>query len=392
MAAIGTVVTEMLLLKYGLTVELEDFMKKVETHCLPDDDVAEEGSPTPSEMVERVNAWPDLRFQVSGGNGRLLALNFSTQSLTFEGLCQQVRAMVGTACAVAVVKQAPPEASVQEEEPTFHAVSVFREDYSTTRALIGRSSSSCMEPLVRIGLDNFQAAILVDPEIVGVHYRPSRMELSGGLVTIPQLREEYLALKQDHLSDRQFADGVPSMSTPRAAAATAAETTDEVVQTAFNPARRGLADALLERRAHDAQQPSLVTAAVDWLWGRSTSTSTVSSERPWQGGSLPPGSQATEYPAAVTREASGVGLQAPAGDLGATHHWLQISQPSTGLSRPSMQMMGDRSRATVGGRPLPYYKSNPDLQSGSHPVPGKHNEVYREPLILVPGRPVRGPR
>merc|ERR1711920_708010 len=55
--------------------------------------------------------------------------------------------------------------------------------------------------------------------------------------------------------------------------------------------RRGLADAFLERRTQEQSRPSLVSAAVDWLFsGRARSSSAVGYRKT---GSVPPGARST---------------------------------------------------------------------------------------------------
>lgn len=65
------------------------------------------------------------------------------------------------------------------------------------------------------------------------------LRLQGEAEALPRLRSEYLSLKRLEKVD---------------------------ARPAADRGRQGLADALLERRAAEASQPSVMSMAMDWLW------------------------------------------------------------------------------------------------------------------------------
>ena len=76
---------------------------------------------------------------------------------------------------------------------------------------------------------------------VQCYVSPSQvLRLHGEQEAVPRLRAEYLSLKRLEKVEQRGAAG--------------------------ERGRQGLADALLERRAAEASQPSVMSMAMDWLW------------------------------------------------------------------------------------------------------------------------------
>lgn len=121
--AVALVLQDMLQLKYGLALDEGDLQQKLRHHC---------NGNTPLEVVQSFNGQRDLHFRARGCQ-RLVALRLEQRSLSAEELQQKVRAMQGTACAVAVI-----------EEPA-RAVAVFRESYTQPSSFLARSAG--LEPL-----------------------------------------------------------------------------------------------------------------------------------------------------------------------------------------------------------------------------------------------------
>jgi len=186
--------------------------------------------------------------------------------------------MTGTACAVALVSC--------EDGSGLKALSVFREDYARQKALVGRSSEISSEPLTSFAAKDFHSAAVLSVLVTEVL---DASEPGSEPEPVPPLREEYLSLRTSMAQAIQFT-GVP---------APAAKSGDDEaarmhVGGSLDCSRRGLADALMERRAAEAAQPGVVSMAMDWLWsrgGQSTWLTQPPRPRPQRSsGSAPPSS------------------------------------------------------------------------------------------------------
>lgn len=200
--AVGAVVQEMLQLKYGVSLDGADFVRKVEGHCRAgvhgELDTGE--VPGPSELVVRLNAWRDLRFRSRDG-AWLLALRVDARGLSsFEELRQEVRKMPGTPRAVALVESvaetAAPRSSTSTMRSRLQAVAVFREDYVRTHDLVGRVAMLGMPPLVSFSAVGMRTALLLDPHILAATQHGGRgfLDTKAGDAIVPPLREEYASL------------------------------------------------------------------------------------------------------------------------------------------------------------------------------------------------------
>lgn len=306
--ALAIVVEDLLQLKYGLTLDTDDFVRKVEANCRPPGDRKLQDL-DPFQIVSSFNSCKDLRFRSRDGQ-RLLALRLSAPRRLegFGELLREVGFLLGTSCAVAIVDAAGKLS---------RAVAVFREDYSRPHeALIGRCLPT--EPLVSFSAEQLRCAMTFDPEVYLVLRRSSDGEISAGATVqepVPMFREEYRSLaawlrtpsvntgpvsvsaravEQIATTKPEDSSGMVWPSHIESDATTwqlgAVESRNTEVSTAglqeIAASRQGLADALMERRAAEATQPSVVAMAMDWLWpGRNAVPG-----RPRQGVSAPPSS------------------------------------------------------------------------------------------------------
>ncbi|CAJ1356461.1 unnamed protein product, partial [Effrenium voratum] len=173
-AAVGHVVQEQLQMKYGLSLDMDDFLRKVDSLCraqLSGEDW------DPWQVVNCFNSIKDMRFR-SRDASKILALRLEPESVVFDRLLQEVRLMTGTSCAVAVVGRRPS------------AVAVFRESYGAPAfsALVGRGGAHA-EPLVVFGPPEVQQALLLGVSVVEVLRHDAEKE------ALPALRAEYVSLR-----------------------------------------------------------------------------------------------------------------------------------------------------------------------------------------------------
>lgn len=191
----GVVVEEMLQLKYGVALDSHDFVRKVASHCrgssAEDQSSVEAGAMLdPAELVERLNAWRDLRFRSRDGIS-LLALRLEARSLAdFEELQREVKSLLGTSRAVAIVDL---DAEVSPRRRTrAQALAVFRQDYAQPHQLVGRALTLGSVPLVSFGRESFRSAVLLDPQLLAVTARGrTGDDATAEQATQPGLREEY---------------------------------------------------------------------------------------------------------------------------------------------------------------------------------------------------------
>lgn len=284
----------------------------------------------PLDFVARLNAQPDLRFRALGDAGLQMRLRVRARVVSsFQELCGEVRRTPGTARAVAILAAEAPEADgsagVGLGPGACRAVAVYREDYAQPGLLVGRaggagggaaslgaalgasqgaSQGAAEVALVPFGEASFRAAVLLDPCVVAVYTCRSGHASGVGLATSlepPPCRDEYTAalalggrgeavawLFGDEAAAQPapVLDGSEMQARSRAMATAAHE--EQTWKAALftlprsNAAsgnsgsgsssgsplpRRGLAGALLERRAaaKAQSQPTALSAAVDWL-------------------------------------------------------------------------------------------------------------------------------
>ncbi|CAK9102882.1 Uncharacterized protein SCF082_LOCUS48070 [Durusdinium trenchii] len=252
--AIGTLVQEQLQMKYGLSLDIDDFVRKVESLCraqLNGDDW------DPLQIVSCLNGIKDMRFRTRDA-ARILELRLEPRSTeSFQSLAEEVHSTLGTSSAVAVV--------INPSGGPRAAVAVFREDYAHPQsALVGRCADLSSEPLITFTSGQLDYALMLGVSIAEV------LRLEGEAEASPSLRAEYLSLKGLKAEEPKL-DLNPPVE---------------------QHGRQGLADALLERRAAEASQPSVVSMAMDWLWSGGRSSSWMSaSHRPARTGTSAPPSQ-----------------------------------------------------------------------------------------------------
>eukprot|EP00927_Polykrikos_kofoidii_P082241 TRINITY_DN8118_c0_g1_i1.p1 TRINITY_DN8118_c0_g1~~TRINITY_DN8118_c0_g1_i1.p1 ORF type:complete len:950 (+),score=183.40 TRINITY_DN8118_c0_g1_i1:141-2990(+) len=245
--ALGEALQETLELKYGVAIEVADFIRKVEGHCCGDatlrggrqDDTMQcEAAVVPgefrsalAELAAQLNSRQDLRFQVRDTDDTLLALRVDfAECEFFEELLGQVRQVQGTARSLAIVSIAETEkmllggcaVSAPASSPTspssaqapvstsaasvttalggslrLQAVAVFRTDYGDPTMLVGRCKSKGLSPLVSFRKEAFYGGLAIDPTITAVFSRGEGVVLeaiegSNTHECLP-LRPEYLA-------------------------------------------------------------------------------------------------------------------------------------------------------------------------------------------------------
>lgn len=226
------VVREMLQVKYGVALDPQDFMQKLEEHCCFLGIGSEPGcrggrgagpvslEPTPTMLAARLNAWPDLRFRTRGGE-LALAMRLDYRELgvdscgsasgSFQELMREVRRMPGTPRAVAVLcprvpaadsaagvadPSGPSRGTAKAAAARGRAVAVFRQDYVQPGALVGRCSLPFSEPLVSFKAEDLLSALVVEPHVVAAyrqHAGGATRDTVGQASTLP-LREEYVGL------------------------------------------------------------------------------------------------------------------------------------------------------------------------------------------------------
>ncbi|CAE6910221.1 aroB' [Symbiodinium natans] len=179
--AVAAVVQEMLQVKYGLVLDDADLFGKLRHHC---------NGATPEEVVALFNSQVDLHFRTRGCQ-RLLALKLDWKVVDFVQLRTRVRAMPGTASAVAVVREAP---YLESGVPT--AVAVFREAYGASHempcTLMGRCGGPSAPPLLSLSSRELQHAGLIEPRILSELRTtgPSKKPVER---TAPPWRDEYVS-------------------------------------------------------------------------------------------------------------------------------------------------------------------------------------------------------
>ncbi|CAE7209695.1 unnamed protein product [Symbiodinium natans] len=284
--ALGNVVQDQLQMKYGLAIELDDFTRKVESLCR-----AQLGSVEDLDscsVATCVNNLKEMRFRTRDGK-RSMALQLEPHVLeTFEELLSEATVMTGTACAIATVYQLQ----------SWRAVAVFRQDYARPAALVGKCSDISMEPLIAFTAQEFRSAVIFNITVTEVLNVSEPLEPGAEVEPVPSLRDEYLGLRRSMAQAVQFQRPAAAPQSP------AFQKTQKVAVPAAardlagiaDFSRHGLGDALLERRAAEAAQPSVMSMAMDWLWSRGQPTwlshGQVAQERPRRtGGSAPPSSR-----------------------------------------------------------------------------------------------------
>ena len=282
--AIGNLVQEQLQMKYGVSLDIDDFIRKVDSLCraqLHGEDW------DPVQVVSCFNGIKDMHFRTRDAS-RILELRLEPRTTqSFESLVEEVTFMLGTSSAVAVVtSRGNPSA----------AVAVFREEYGRSGGLVGRSYDLSSEPLVAFTSNQFDYALMLNVSIVEVLRQ-------GEAEALPRFRAEYLSLNNSGKASSSANAQEP-----------VAQESNVSRQVSEQRGRQGLADALMERRAAEASQPSVVSMAMDWLWsgGRSSWMPSGPSSRPQRTGtSAPPSSQrhAQPYPNVLQGEAAKLDLQ-----------------------------------------------------------------------------------
>lgn len=195
--AVCTAIHDMLQMKYGLVLDLEDMVRKVEAHCgrnqAPDAADRRPPATTPEEVVARLNGLSELQFRTSTGPGLVSLRVVTTPLSTFAELIAEVRRLHGTAHTVAVVDPGGDEwegtASRRSEAP-LTAVAVFREDYGRRDCLVGRSLASGAAPLLTFGVGAFRGALALNPEVLAEFHCPPGSSRLAEFKT-PPFREEY---------------------------------------------------------------------------------------------------------------------------------------------------------------------------------------------------------
>jgi len=279
--ALGNVVQEQLQMKYGLAIEVDDFTRKVESLCRAQSLGGLNEALNPCDVVSCLNNLKEMRFRTRDGK-RSLALQLEPHVLeTFEDLLREVSVMMGTACAIASVYRLH----------SWRAVAVFRQDYAQPDALVGRCSVFT-EPLISFTAQEFRSAVMLGitvTEVLKVTEPGMEME------PVPGLRDEYLSLRRSMAQAVQFGNPPAAPTSPLEKAQVPRRSScDNAGVVDFS--RHGLGDALLERRAAEASQPSVMSMAMDWLWSRGQSTWTSEASqapaRPHRSGaSAPPSSR-----------------------------------------------------------------------------------------------------
>lgn len=340
-AAIGNLVQEQLQMKYGISLDLDDFIRKVDSLCraqLNGEDW------DPQQVVSCLNGIKDMRFRTRDA-ARVLELRLEPRSTpSFESLVEEVNFMLGTSSAVAVVTSRGGPST---------AVAVFREDYARPRiGLVGRCYDLSSEPLASFTASQLDYALMLSVSIVEV------LRLQGEAEALPRLRAEYLSLNNGKASASRTSD-VPEPVT---------QEQNISRQVSEQRGRQGLADALMERRAAEASQPSVVSMAMDWLWsgGRSSWMPSSSSQRPQRTGtSAPPSSQrhVPQYPNVLQGEATKLNLQkvprkiSPTGRFGYSPGRFSSHRSS---SRPGARQMDTPAPLLMAAGPGPATLSRAD--------------------------------
>ncbi|CAE7946116.1 unnamed protein product [Symbiodinium sp. KB8] len=320
--ALSNVVQEQLQMKYGLAIEVDDFTRKVESLCRAQSLGGLNEALDPCDVVSSLNNLKDMRFRTRDGK-RSLALQLEPHVLeTFEELSSEVSVMMGTACAIASVYRLH----------SWRAVAVFRQDYARPGALVGRCSVFT-EPLISFTAQDFRSAVMLGitvTEVLKVHEPGVEVE------PVPGLRDEYLSLRRSMAQAVQFGNPPAAPSSPLEKAQVPRRSSCDNAGIA-DFSRHGLGDALLERRAAEASQPSVMSMAMDWLWSRGQSTWTSEAQAPARqhrsGASAPPSSRRDSHRMAEPlkldiRKGQGLPRKAMAG-LGPSR------QPLRSSSRPS---------------------------------------------------------
>ncbi|CAE8634508.1 unnamed protein product [Polarella glacialis] len=375
--AVCTVVQDLLQMKYGLTLEADDFIRKVEGHCRSPASRSEvenlKNHPLeldPFEIVSCLNARRDLRFRTRDGK-QILALQLTARALTsFEDLLREVHLMLGTACAVAVV-------AGHSCDDLSQAVAVFREDYARPHeALVGRCEALDADgPLLAFDAQRLRVAMALDPEVTGIFRRPSAGEAATAAEPVPRLRDEYLSLRAFLLpSERLASPRSPEKSS--AAKPSLLIGQDRALEGYTGEAskgpsrglsRHGLADALQERRAAESSWPSVVSVAWDWLvtgGGHSQQAVPAVPNRGLRNASAPPG------------RASHVAAPPP-----------PYSTPAPGAPRVDFRAFNPASRTTVGREGQRRATSRPAATSALSlsGVRGAVRALPPAPLLMAPG-------
>eukprot|EP00929_Paragymnodinium_shiwhaense_P013032 TRINITY_DN120896_c0_g1_i1.p1 TRINITY_DN120896_c0_g1~~TRINITY_DN120896_c0_g1_i1.p1 ORF type:complete len:777 (-),score=161.43 TRINITY_DN120896_c0_g1_i1:117-2447(-) len=194
LAAVAAVIQDMLQLKYGLSLDEADLLRKLEVHCRTKKD-GHHGSEDPESVVAALNAYPDLQFRARDGHFLVTLRLESHRLLDFRELSREIQRMPGTARAVAVVGGASPDASWEASGcSASYAVAVFRPGYTAPKSsVVGRAFAPCSPPLLPVNANNLHTAILLDPCVLQL-LQCSRS--TGDLVAspTPPVLEEYTAL------------------------------------------------------------------------------------------------------------------------------------------------------------------------------------------------------
>lgn len=147
------VICDMLQVKYSISLNTADFVKKVESRC----DVY--AALSVRRLAEEINSHK-LRFLDARGQ-RVLQLHLNCRELrTFEELRRSIRLTPGTASAV-VVTTAP-------DRPNLEAGAAFRMSYSDSTVAVGHGWRGAERPLIYFGEDGFCGAVTLDPVIVSL--------------------------------------------------------------------------------------------------------------------------------------------------------------------------------------------------------------------------------
>lgn len=194
--AVSSVAHDMLQMKYGLVLDLDDMVRKVEACCgrneAPQAFQRKRPATTPDEVVDRLNTVSGVQFRASQGHC-LVSLHLRSHPLsTYADLLAEVRRLNGTAHTIAVIDLSDVgirEGAIDRHEGTLTAVAVFREDYGRRDCLVGRSLSSG-SGLYTFGASAFRSALKLDPEVTKkLHCATGSSKLVEERPPLP--REEY---------------------------------------------------------------------------------------------------------------------------------------------------------------------------------------------------------
>eukprot|EP00930_Biecheleria_cincta_P042742 TRINITY_DN29410_c0_g1_i1.p1 TRINITY_DN29410_c0_g1~~TRINITY_DN29410_c0_g1_i1.p1 ORF type:complete len:525 (-),score=76.88 TRINITY_DN29410_c0_g1_i1:8-1582(-) len=180
--AVSIAIQDMLQVKYGLMLDEADLIRKLRHHC---------AGASAQQVVTALNAQPDLHFRTRG-KPRLIALRVDWRPIQggFEEVHKQVRAMPGTARAVAVVSGSCLGKS-ESQKGLLQAIAVFREDYGKRNVLVGRCGGSTAPPLVAFSEIHLRNAAILEPQITS-EMCCTKTSRTPEELPPPPIREEYV--------------------------------------------------------------------------------------------------------------------------------------------------------------------------------------------------------